>query len=283
MEFEGFMYLDVEHPAVAWNVYRGVLLSQSLIKKSTPSSSPISMTLARVLIDREWGRLGFEMTLEKRRRESFPSQTSRLTGLFVFDTPESALAVANNEAWGGDDGHIRDENLTDVGVSAKSNNTRLDANWISWMLQVRQEGSNRWLDGVDAYWRGAPCPHFGNPIWEVLIDGAVTIWGTALRERAYKLAKDRTPMAACLMEISRLAATIGSDLGHIGALVKAENDHHLVSFHIDMQDAENPAFLEKVKTHIEANPDRVNGHDLSIGEQMFRLPDFIAYTYVVGS
>src|SRR5450830_751668 len=136
MDFEGFMYLDIEHPVVAWNAYRGVLLSQSLIAKCNPSGSFLSMTLARVLIDKDWRRLRFEQILEEHRQSDFPSHTSRLTGLFVFDTPESALAVADNEAWGGKDGHIRDENLTDVGVSAESNRTRLDANWISWMLRL---------------------------------------------------------------------------------------------------------------------------------------------------
>lgn len=135
------MYLDIEHPVVAWNVYRGVLLSQSLIANCNPAGSFLSMTLARIVIDKDWERLEFEQILEDHRHQNFPDSTSRLRGLFVFDTPESALAVAEDQAWGGKGGHIRIENLTDVGVSAKSNKTRLDANWITWMLMLRHTGT----------------------------------------------------------------------------------------------------------------------------------------------
>lgn len=283
MDFEGFMYLDIEHPVVAWNAYRGVLLSQSLIEKCSPTGSFLSMTLARILIDKDWSRLRFEQILEEHRQSDFPTHTSRLTGLFVFDTPESALAVADNEAWGGKDGHIRDENLTDVGVSAKSNRTRLDANWISWMLRLKESDNNLWFAGVHPYWSGTPCPYYDSPIWEVLVDGAVTIWGAELRKRAYQLIISRNPLSASLLEISRVAAGIGSDLGHITALVSAEGEHQLVSFHIDMRDADDRSFLTSLQQYVEANPSQINRRDLKVGEHMFKLPNFIAYTYVVGS
>ncbi|HEK1766742.1 TPA: hypothetical protein SMR47_000630 [Pseudomonas putida] len=283
MNFEGFMYLDIEHPVVAWNTYRGVLLSQSLIAKCNPSGAFLSMSLARVLIDKDWRRLRFEQILEEFRQRNFPGNTSRLTGLFVFDTPESALAVADNEAWGGKDGHIRDENLTDVGVSAESNRTRLDANWISWMLRLREDGNDLWLTGINHYWSGTPCPHYDFPIWEVLVDGAVTIWGTELRRRAYQLSIDRAPLSASLLEISRIAASVGSDLGHISALVSLEGEHQLVSFFIDMQDAYDSLFLTSVEEYVKANPDQINRRDLAVGGDIFKLPDFIAYTYVIGS
>lgn len=283
MEFEGFIYLDVEHPVVAWNVYRGVLLSQSLIAKCNPVGEFLSMAHAGIAIDRNWERFRFEQVLEDHRRRNFPSKISRLRGLFVFDTPESALAVAEDEAWGRPGTHIRTENLTDVGVSTNSSITRLDANWITWMLKLRYSGNQAWETGIHEYWSGVVCPHYNTPIWEQLVDGAVTIWGAELRKRAYEIVAKQAPLSLSLLEISRIAAGLGSDLGHATARITDEGDHQLLSFHIDMQDAHNEKFLNLLGTYVENNPDKINRRDIAVGEKIFATPNFIAYTYVVGS
>lgn len=282
MNFEGFMYLDVDNPLIAWNVYRGVLVSQRLVQQSmTDAFVPaLSMTAAKMFMERNWPRLDFEHELEITRARDFPSKVSRLRCLFVFDEPESALAAATNESWGG---HINEEYLTDVGVSAAPNFTRVDANWISWMLQVRQSDEYDWKIGVRPYWTGQMCPHFSQPIWEVLLDGAVTIWGTALRQRAYEVTKQRSPSALSLLELSRLAAGLGSDLGHVSALVTAEDEKQLLSFHIDMRDADNTVYIDQLAAYIKENPINVNFHDLAVGDDKFGRPNFVLYSYVFGS
>lgn len=282
MNFEGFMYLDVDNPLIAWNVYRGVLISQRLVQQSmTDVFVPaLSMTAAKMFMERNWPRLDFEHELEIIRARDFPSEVSRLRCLFVFDEPESALAAATDESWGG---HINEEYLTDVGISAAPNCTRVDANWISWMLQVRQNDECDWKIGVRPYWMGQVCPHFSQPIWEVLLDGSVTIWGTGLRQRAYEVTKQRSPSALSLLELSRLAAGLGSDLGHVSALVTTEKEKLLLSFHIDMRDADNTVYTDQLGAYIKANPVNVNFHDLAVGDDKFGLPNFVLYSYVFGS
>lgn len=282
MNFEGFMYLDVDNPLIAWNVYRGVLVSQRLVQQSmTDAFVPaLSMTAAKMFMERNWPRLDFEHELEIIRARDFPYKVSRLRCLFVFDEPESALAAATNESWGG---HINEEYLTDVGVSAAPNFTRVDANWISWMLQVRQSDEYDWKIGIRPYWMGQVCPNFYQPIWEVLLDGAVTIWGTALRQRAYEVTKQRSPSALSLLELSRLAAALGSDLGHVSALVTAEEEKQLLSFHIDMRDADNIVYTDQLAAYIKANPINVNFKDLAVGDDKFGRPNFVLYSYVFGS
>ncbi|WP_211960741.1 hypothetical protein [Cupriavidus plantarum] len=225
-------------------------------------------------MSRSWERLKFEQELENARAATFPDRVSRITGLYVFDTPESALAAT--EGWGG---HINHENLTDVGVSAAPNKTRVDANWITWMLREYEARNSEWGHGIDRYWGGEPCPFFPEPIWEVLLDGAVTIWGTRLRRRAYDLIRELSPMSLALLEQSRLAATLGSDLGHITALLTLENDRPLMSFHTDMRDAQNSEYTDRLHKHIAAHPELVNHHDLTIGGGIFRMPNFASYSY----
>lgn len=281
MNFEGFMYLDVENPLVAWNAYRGILVSQKIVQRSIKEAlvPALSMTAARMFMDRDWGRLAFEYELEEVRTRNFPTKVSRLNCLFVFDEPESALAAASDENWGG---HICTDNLTDVGVSASPNCTRVDANWISWMLQARQ-GEAEWRSGIQPYWTGNPCPHFRQPTWEVLLDGAVTIWGTALRQRAYEITRERSPSAVALLEQSRLAASLGSDLGHVSALVTSKAGRSLMSFYIDMRDAENRDYTDRLQAYIAVNPACVNFRDLAVGGDKFGTPNFILYSYLFGT
>ncbi|WP_434155832.1 hypothetical protein [Pseudomonas sp. JZ134] len=285
MKLEGFMYLDIDNPLVAWNAYRGVLVSQKLVQQSVgnPLVPALSMTVANFFMNRDWERLEFENELEMERERNFPKKVSRLTGLFVFDEPESALAVADDESWGGAKGHIQDDNLTDIEISAAPNYTRLDANWISWMLKVRSEGNLDWRSGILPYWAGDVCPHFSQPIWEGLLDGTVTIWGTELRHRAYASLKKRSPSTVCLLELSRIAASLSSDLGHISALVTRENGQQLMSFHIDMQDSNDKTFLDRLGKYINENPTLVNFNDLAVGGEKMRLPEFVSYSYVFGS
>lgn len=282
MNFEGFMYLDVENPLVAWNAYRGILVSQKLVQQSTGDTytQAFSMTAAKIFMDRDWSRLAFEYELEEVRAREFSTCVSRLHCIFVFSDAESALAAARDESWGG---HINEEYLTDVGVSAAPSCTRVDANWVSWMLQAHQRGDVEWRYGIRPYWMGHVCPHFPQPIWEVLLDGSVTIWGTALRQRAYEVTKQRSPASVCLLEQSRLAASLGSDLGHVSAFVTTEKGKQLLSFYIDMRDAHNNAYADRLAAYIAANPDCVNFGDLAIGGDKFGTPNFLLYSYVFGS
>lgn len=276
------MYLDVENPVIAWNVYRGVLVSQQLVQRSMTGNfvQAVSMNVAKMFMERNWSRLDFEYELELTRARDFPLKVSRLCCLFVFDEPESALAAATDESWGG---HINENYLTDVAASSLLNSTRVDANWISWMLKVRQSDEFDWRNGIRPYWDGQVCPNYSNPIWEVLLNGAVTIWGVAIRQQAYEITKQRSTSALSLLEQSRLAAHLGSDLGHASALITVEQEKEILSFHIDMRDADNAVYLNRLEDYIKASPFSVNFHDLAIGGDKFRLPEFIAYSYVFGS
>lgn len=276
MEFEGFMYLDIEHPVVAWNVYRGVLISRRLVEEAR-GGTPLSMTAARLFMQQDLKRLTFEAVLEAYRIARCPEKVSRMTGLFVFSEPESALAAADDKAWGG---HISTDFLTDVGVSAAPNLTRLDGNWISWMLQEYQSDSSDWHLGTAPYWAGEVCPHFKAPIWEILVEGAITIWGTDLKKRAYKVIREREPLTVSLLEQSRLAASLGSDLGHINAFLTEENGRPLISFLMDFADATNKAYTDKLAEYIQTSPPgSVNFADLAVGGNSFRRPNLAMYSY----
>ena len=45
--FQAFAYLDIEHPVVAWGVYRGVLVSAQA--SAAPPNCPVSMMFAGII------------------------------------------------------------------------------------------------------------------------------------------------------------------------------------------------------------------------------------------
>lgn len=277
MNFEGFMYLDVENPLIAWNVYRGVLVSQTEIQNGVGStSSPLSMTMANIFLNRHSDRLHFEMEIEKIRELAFNNCVSRLTCLFVFDEPDSALRAVEDEQWGG---HIQSKFLTDVGVSSSAA-SRLDGNWISWMLGKHSKKEPDWRDGILPYWRGDTCPHFSKPIWEVLVHGSVTIWGTGLRSEAYQTTKSYSPMSVSLLEQSRLAAHLGSNLGHSSAFLVGEKGKLIMQFFVDMRDAHNVSYTDRLHAYITENRALVNFSDLQVAGDTFSTPNFSMYTHV---
>ncbi|HEY1398666.1 hypothetical protein [Roseateles sp.] len=274
-EIEGFLYLDIDDVAVAWNAYRAVLPSTHHAARG--DGQVLSMNIARLFVEQHAERLQFELELEEVRRQRFPDQVSRLTGMFVFDEAESALAAAAHEGWGG---HVRSANLTDVGIAASAT-TRVDSNWILWMLDLRSTQARSWRSGIDEYWRGARCPHHESPIWELLVHGLVTIWGTDLRRRAYDLVRNRFPDATMLLELSRLAAQFGFNLGHVSARITREpgEPRGLISFQMDMRDASRPEFLSRLYEYT-CRPDAVVNHqDLAMRGGGFRVPDFTSKTY----
>lgn len=271
MTREGFIYLDIEHPVVAWNVYRGVLLARESIWKQHGHGA-ISMRVAGMFDSNDSTRMQSELAIDAIRATEFPSAVSRLSGLFVFDEVESALG-AEQVAWGG---HINSEYLTDVGISYR-NATRLDANWITQMLNPDASLRSGWETLARAYWKGGPSRE-APPIWELLIDGHATVWGTQLREQAYDVVKSRFPKSLGLLEESRIAAHLGFSLGHISSWLTKKGGRADLSFYFDNTSENDPCYLASVEEFFRTSPHLVNWSVLRETPGLAWLPDLTPYS-----
>src|SRR3990167_3840117 len=181
----GFIYLDITHPLVAWECYRGVLMP--------PSSSPVinhpSIMTAGMLQTGDNERLSNELLIESIRSQKFPKSVSRLKCIFVFNDEHVAKKPVI-ERWGG---HFQSQNLAKVEVY-ENNRSVVDANWITYA----EKDSNglikeRYIENIIKYWKGEP--YNDTPAWECLIDGKVIICGTELRKLAYEVVKQEMPKA----------------------------------------------------------------------------------------
>ena len=250
---------DVEHPVVAWAIYRGVLVSANA--ELNPPNCPISMMFAGIIRTQNNVRLHNELLIEKYRQQHFPDCNSRLTGMYFFESPLSASGAYQ---WGG---HFSPENLAEVLLYSTSHISRHDANWITFapLDDNGRIGKEEW---IPRYWSGEPYPE-KDPLWEIIAQGRAIICGTEIRIRAYNNVYAKYPEAVALLEIGRIAAHVGSDLGQMSAwLLRNENGTVSLSFHIDMRDANEPQFLARFQSY--SGPR--NTRDLAVGGDKFSLP-----------
>ncbi len=229
----GFAFLDISLPYVAWAAYRGVLISPSTTL--VPNGRFVSWWRANLL--RYRFNLQRELHLERVRAQHFPKRVSRLVGMFCF--LDRSCAERATAAWGG---HFRLENLAELSLTEAAGRDRLDANWVS-HADPSTVGPNE--DWMSRYWRGAPFPG-AKPVWETLVEGRMVVLGTDLRERAYRVVKAQWPGSLMLLEISRLGAWIGSDIGSIGILMADRPKDHEFRFFLDMRDAGDDGFRERL-------------------------------------
>ncbi|WP_054074114.1 hypothetical protein [Comamonas testosteroni] len=264
-KFEAFAFLDVTHPVVAWGTYRGVLVSSRA--EDHTHGLPVSMMFAGVVLHQNNVRLQNELLTEKVRAEKFPTSTSRLTGMFFFTDPQCALHA---ESWGG---HFKRSNLAHLEVYPSRPATVVDSNWITYApLDANGRIAGDSSSWIESYWSGMPFNT--EPVWETIVDGRAVVWGTELRERAYDLLQQVFPDALDTLEVARIAALLGSDLGQSTAwLTQPSADYFELRYYMDFRDAENSEFLARLKKYDGPR----NVRDLAPGKATFGLPDFRPY------
>jgi hypothetical protein len=85
-----FCFLDLEHPAVAWAVMRGMLVSADYAAES--SAGFISFMQAGIIETLNNRRIFNEALIETIRSSFFPHQVSRFRGIFFFRSRDDAEA-----------------------------------------------------------------------------------------------------------------------------------------------------------------------------------------------
>lgn len=260
--FQAFAYLDVDHPVVAWGAYRGILVSAHA--EARPPQAPVSIMFAGMIQNQNNARLHNELLIEAVRARHFPDQVSRLTGMYFFiDVAQASAALS----WGG---HFRRQNLVELEVQPVASYSKVDANWITY---AERDSADR-IDGtktnwIEKYWAGDSFSD--QPVWEIIVDGRAVIFGTEVRERAFENIARAFPNALDTLEIARLGAAVGSDLGQTTAwITRVAPNRFRLAYYLDMRDADNPEVLERLGKYDGPK----NMKDLAPGKETYGLPDF---------
>jgi hypothetical protein len=180
----------------------------------------------------------------------------------VFE--EEAAGRAATSAWRSH--RYRDDLVGEVGVHHDAAVSRHDAEWITAKLDSPE------TEWIDSYLSGAP--YGAKPTWELVVDGRADIYGTELRERAHDVVKAQWPKSLALLELARIAAWFGSDLGLTTAMAVKETGGIRVAYVMDVADVDDPQFLRRA---------RESGHP--INEEVLRndlvLPDLRNRSFLI--
>ena len=248
---DGYVFLNVQLPHVAWAAYRGVLVSCPSTGGFV-SSWTVSMLRASMLQNAARQIVNREMKLEKVRKQRFPNRISRLEGFYCFLDQESAKRASS--LWYGD--HFGLNNLAELSLEESQGRDRLDSNWIT--SGPNAFHSDQWMP---RYWEGEPFPG-EEPVWETLVQGRVTVLCTGFRQRAYDVVKSYWPESLGWLAIARLGALAGFDIGNIAAFLLEDTEEYTLKYYMDTRDAENEEFLTRLPQLLESG-DPVHRADIS--------------------
>lgn len=237
-------FLDLNNPAVAWAIMRGVFVSVGEVPGQHPNF--VSFMQAGLVQHQQNFRFRKELLIEGVRSERFANEVSRLRGMYFLESRELAESVLRQN-WGG---HFRAENLFQLSLDANSEPTRVDANWITFSPQIDDKydlsGETGW---IDSYWDGTPFPDH-EPLWELITNGSAIITDKQLREHAYENVKRMFPGAWIFIEMSRLAGEVGSNAGVVMPYVlrRSVDEWELVYLIYDQEFKESEV-IARMKDH----------------------------------
>ncbi len=256
LKTDAWCYLNLENPICAWAAYRGSLVQAP----SQPGF--VSVWVASMLKSNDPERLAREFHLEKVRSTHYSSLVSRLKGIYIF-THKHCAELATS--WGAS---FESKNLCELSlINAKITGIQHDANWITYADEPN------WMD---QYWLGVAHPQH-EPIWETLAEGRLLVLGTELREKAFSILQKAFPDSMDLLELGRLAAWIGSDLGNITPFLKIDPSSSSISleYQLDMRDSKNTDFLSRLNM-LRKNKHPVNYPAIAhlLSRDTIMLPDF---------
>ncbi len=232
---ESWAHLRIANPAVAWLCARGEMVAATQAHQQAMGFWLMGSLAAETGAGRRSAYFADELELEGRRTSNYTMVISRLSGIYLFADERSARSACAR--WRG----FEERHLVEVGILDGSRMSQHDAEWIS--NHLGRGGGSVWMD---SYLAGQDT---ADPIQEILVDGRAVIYGTDLREQAYEVVRRTWPRSIPLLDISRIAAELGADLGLIALMVHADGADLRVDFHLSMEAADDPNFLDRLKDY----------------------------------
>lgn len=242
-EFEGHVYLDVTNATVAWNVSRGCYCSANIIMANAEfGENCMPLSFAAKSHFGNTNRLAAEFAIEQVRRREFPEAVSRLMGIFVFGSVEDARAVRDAEGW---PSHVKNENLTDCGVQA-CRKSRVDANWIPLIFDQNDNLTDDSIGFVRRYWQGEEAP--GKlPVWETLVSGCLTLWGTDVKDRALSELRQYFSGSQHAWNYSEICFDVGSFDGTFVPVAVPDRQNLTIEDRFIIEDFDRQSFRDELR------------------------------------
>jgi hypothetical protein len=239
-----YCFLDLEHPAVAWAVMRGMMVSADYVS-TPPTPGFISFMQAGMIETLNNRRIFNEFLIEQVRARFFERRVSRMRGMFFFKSREQAEARIGDPAW---PPHCEAKNLLELRLHHDEPTTDVDANWITFANVSEGRVNISDLKWVKQYWAGEP--YNESPVWETLATGVALVLDEQVRRRCFDYVKEIFPGAHIPILMARLASEAGTCGGLIAPFLRRE-DEDLVRLVYLSSDAEyhDPIVCDAIRAH----------------------------------
>lgn len=261
-----FCFLDLEHPAVAWAVMRGMLVSADYA--STPQSPGfISFMQAGIVETLNNPRIFNEFFIEAVRLSLFERQVSRMRGMFFFRSRDEAEARIGDCKW---PPYFESKNLLELELRYDEPFSDVDANWITF-APVREDGRIPIgdLQWAQRYWAGES--YSDSPVWERIAKGVALVLDEQVRRECYKYLRELFPGSHIPILMARLASEVGTRGGLIAPFLHREDANRVLLGYL-WSDAEfhDVAVIEAIKEH----PDSGALFQMIVENETWKSPDF---------
>jgi hypothetical protein len=270
-----YAFVDLEHPAVAWAVMRGMLVSAS---HASTFPGFISFMQAGMILAGNNSRIYNESIIELWRARYFPAAVSRMQGIYFLETKAEAKSRIGDNDW---PPYFIAENLLEFELLTDKPVTKVDANWITFAKTDSSTGqiSLSDLDWISEYWKGTP--QKDGPVWEILANGVALVLDEAVRRRCEKYLEELFPQSHVPILMARLASESGTRGGQIHPFLLRQ-DAEMVSLQYLSSDAEfhDQEVIEAIKEH----PDSGRLGGLMSQHETWKIPDLRPWgrTYKLG-
>jgi hypothetical protein len=271
-----FCFLDLEHPAVAWAVMRGMLVSADYAS-APPSDGFISFMQAGIVETLNNRRIFNEVLIERVRSSFFPHQISRARGMFFFRSREEAEKRIGDPEW---PPYFQSKNLLELELYHDEPFTDVDANWITFAPLAKDGrvtiGDLQW---VWHYWAGEK--YNDQPVWERIAKGVALVLDEQVRRQCYQYVREIFPASHISILMARLASEAGTRGGLTAPFLLRENERRVQLCYLwSDKEFHDPAIVSAIAQH----PDSGALGRMMAENETWKIPDFRPWckTYELG-
>ena len=261
-----FCFLDLEHPAVAWAVMRGMMVSADYAS-APPNPGFVSFMQAGMIETLNNRRIFNEFLIERVRLSFFAHQVSRMRGMFFFRSRSEAEARIGDPAW---PPYFDLENLLELQLYYDEPFSDVDANWITY-APLAEDGHVKIddLQWVRRYWTGET--YNDHPVWERLAKGVALVLDEQIRRQCYEYVRERFPGSHIPILMARLASEVGTRGGLTAPFLLREDENRVRLAYL-WSDAEfhDPMVINAIKEH----PDSGALGRMMTENETWQIPDF---------
>jgi hypothetical protein len=271
-----FAFLNLEHPAVAWAVMRGKMLSADHAYP-TREFAFISFMQAGMIEYQNNARIFNETIVEQVRAQTASDRVSRMRGMYFFRTQQEAEARIADQNW---PPYFVAENLLELELQPSGTPSVLDANWITFApLDVGARLKLNELDWIGRYWAGEQ--YSSEPVWELLANGEALILDSDVRRKCNDYVTKIFPRSQIPILMARIASEVRSMGGSTSPFLRRKDDQHVELIYLWTDaDFHDRQVIDRVAEH----PDSKLLANLMAKHETWDIPDFRPWsrTYTVG-